>query len=77
MSFAEVLAAARELTADERKELLRELAEPLPIAGDGLPDHLRQFLPPSGAAIPYWKPDLTAEGWEQVQQLLAKLKGTA
>ena len=73
MSFAEVLAAARELTADERRELARELSE---LPEDGIPDHLQHLIPPPGTEVPYWKPELTTKGWEQVQTMLAEMKGT-
>ena len=58
MSFAEVLAAANELTADERRELARELAEP---PADGIPEHLRQFIPPPGTEVAM-SPFLHVEG---------------
>jgi len=125
MSFAEVLAAAKELTADEQQTLARELALPpddipehlrqfipqpgkvtemnwpieasaeniaalhrvlaeadeqqtlaleLALPPDDIPEHLRQFIPPEGTIIPYWKPELTAEGGEQVRQILAEIE---
>lgn len=72
MSFAEVLAAARELTADERHELLRELAE-TPV-DEGIPEHLRQFIPPPGFVAEFWHPTTDAAGWEAIQQALAEIK---
>ena len=107
MSFVEVLAAAKELTADEQRELAmspgtvtemywpieasaeniaalhRVLAEAdeqqtlaleLALPPDDIPEHLRQFIPPEGTIIPYWKPELTAEGGEQVRQILAEIE---
>jgi hypothetical protein len=75
MSFVEVLSAARGLSGAERAELVRELADPQ--ESRTIPEHLRQLLPPPGAILPHWKPELTAEGWQQVQQLLAESRGTA
>lgn len=71
MSFADVLAAARELTADERRELLRELAEPTPPEDDPL---LRQFLatfPPGTEIEMNWPIEATAENVNALQQLFA------
>ena len=72
MSFAEVLAAANELTADERRELARELIAP----DDGIPKHLRQFIPPPGF-VAEMSPFLHVEGvdWDAVQQLIADARG--
>ena len=75
MSLAEVLAAALALPAEERAELVRELANPQ--ESSSILEHLRSLLPPPGAVLQHWKPELTAEGWQQVQQLLAESRGTA
>ena len=73
MSFAEVLAAANELTADERRELARELAEP---PEDGIPERLRHLFPPPGF-VAEMSPFLHVEGvdWDAVQQLIADARG--
>ena len=42
---------------------------------DDIPEHLRPFISPPGIVTPYWKPELTPEGWQQVQQLLAEIEG--
>lgn len=72
MSFAEVLTAARELTADERKELLRELAEPMPpVEEDPL---MRQFLatfPPGTEIEINWPIEASARNIAALQQLFA------
>ena len=58
------------LTRDDRP------VAPLPDAPtDDIPEYLRQFIPPPGTVMPYWKPALTPDGWEQVQQLLAEIEG--
>ena len=75
MSFVEVLSAARELSVAERDELVRELVNPQ--ESSTIPESLRSLLPPSGAVLPHWKPELTVEGWQQVQQLLAASRGSA
>ncbi len=58
MSFAEVLAAANELTADERRQLARELTEPMPPAfrawadsGQALEMHSPLFAPEAAAVL--------------------------
>jgi hypothetical protein len=66
MSFAEVLAAAKELTADEQRELARELTAP----PDDIPEHLRPFIPQPGAEVAM-SPFLQVEGvdWNAVGQI--------
>ena len=73
MSFAEVLAAAKELTADEQQTLARELALP----PDDIPEHLRQFIPPQGAEVAM-SPFLQVEGvdWNAVHQFVDQTGGT-
>jgi hypothetical protein len=73
MSFAEVLAAARELTADERKELLRELTEPMPAVEDD--PLMRQFLatfPPGTEIEMNWPVEATARNIAALQRVLAE-----
>ena len=70
MSFAEVLAAARELTADERRELARELTAP---PEDGIPEHLRHLIPPPGFVAEYWHPTTDEAGWEAIRQAMAEV----
>ena len=69
MSFAEVLTAARELSADERAELVRELAVPQePESEDAL---LARLFPP-GCAFDVWSPFDAHEAAAALQQLLAQ-----
>jgi hypothetical protein len=77
MSLAEVLTAARALPREEQLELIRTLndAEPTPDLSE-IPEHLRHLIPPPGTVIPYWKPELTAEGWEQIRILLDEIEAT-
>jgi len=70
MSFAEVLAAAKELTADEQQTLARELALP----PDDIPEHLRQFIPPEGFVAEFWHPTTDAAGWEAIREALAEIQ---
>ena len=70
MSFAEVLAAAKELTADEQRELARELALP----SDNIPEHLRQFIPQPGTVTELWHPTTDAAGWEAIREALAEIQ---
>ena len=70
MSFAEVLAAANELTADERRELARELRE----TDDGIPEHLRHLIPPPGFVAEYWHPTTDEAGWKAIRQFFAEMK---
>ena len=77
MSLAEVLTAARALPREEQLELARQLS-----AGDPpsdlseIPEHLRHLIPPPGTVVPYWKPELTAEGCEQIRTMLAEIEAT-
>ena len=66
MSFAEVLAAASELTADERRELARELSEPDRETNDEL---LRRLMP-AGSEFEVWSPWDAHEAAGVLQQLL-------
>ena len=67
MSFAEVLAAARELTADERQELARELAV------QEFPEHLRQLIPPPGTVTEMnWPIEASEQNLTARQRALAE-----
>jgi hypothetical protein len=58
------------------------LAENLKTASDDLPpldmsdipQHLWHLLPLPGMVIDIWKPELTAEGWEQVRLALEEIE---
>lgn len=70
MSFAEVLAAARELTADEQRELARELAEPV---GESDDEQLRRLLPPEGfVAEMNWPIEASEQNIAALQRALAE-----
>ncbi len=71
MSFADVLAAANDLTADERRQLARELSEP---PDDDIPEHLRHLIPSPGFVAEYWHPTTDEAGWEAIRQFLAEMK---
>jgi hypothetical protein len=77
MSLAEVLTAARALPREEQLELIRSLdvPEPEPDLSE-IPEHLRHLIPPPGAVVSFWKPELTTEGWEQIRLLLREIEAT-
>ena len=68
MLFADVLSAVRELSADERAELVRELTDPPVAEADTA---LLTRLMPAGSTFEMWSPLFAPEAAAVLQQLLA------
>lgn len=71
MSFADVLAAANELTADERRELARELSD-LPREEDPLIKRFLETFPPGVEIEMNWPIEASAENIAALRQVLAE-----
>jgi hypothetical protein len=80
VSLAELLPAIRSLPRSEQVELLHLLidgvAQPAS-PDDGIPESLRELLPPPGSVIPQVSPVFTdAAGLRVLEAVLAEGKGT-